>query len=71
VRRREEMNYDDMEQAVRDAENTLRIADAVVSKIAYTIKGRLRRSNTAGWILADIKRELRDFNIHTGTWKDR
>ena len=61
------MTFDEMEMALREARNTMQLADAHAETMARTLIGRLRRVG-ASWILADLKRELRDFNRHTGRW---
>lgn len=61
------MNFDEMHAAVKDAERTLSLADGVITKIARMLIGRLRKVES-GWVLADLKRELRGFNIHTKKW---
>jgi len=61
------MNVSEMRAAVIDARNTLRSTDMIANDLAYLLKGRLRSVNA--WHLETLKRELRDFNIHTGKWK--
>lgn len=61
------MKLTDMENAIEEAETILRRADMTASKMARLLTGRLRKVNT--WILKDLKRELKDFNAHTGEWK--
>ena len=62
------MNYGEMKTAVEDAERTLRFADMAADDMARMLIGRLRKVHTFG-VLADLKRELKGYNIHTGTWK--
>lgn len=62
----------EMEQAIKQAEQTFRAADNNATAMARMLKGRLRKVEV-GWngeVLAALKRELRDYNIHTRTWKD-
>ncbi len=61
--------YDDMRAAVESARATFRAADNAADAMANTLRGRLR--HVSGWQLAQLKRELRDFNIHTGRWKEQ
>ena len=61
------MNIDEMNQAIRDAQNKLEIAEIASTKMAGILRGRLR--NVSPYILKSLKRELRDFNIATGKWK--
>ena len=64
------MTFDEMHQAVKDAEATRARADLHVRKMADLCAGRLRKGNVSAYVLKKLKRELRDFNIHTGYWKD-
>lgn len=52
------------------AQRTIRNADTCTCKLAELMAGRLRSAAVDGSTLAVLKRELRDFNIHTGKWKD-
>lgn len=61
--------FDEMDAAVQDAERTLRVADELATRIARFLVGRLRKVNSQ-WILADLKRELKDFNMQTQKWKN-
>jgi hypothetical protein len=61
------MDIDDMMRAVNDAELTLRRADRTAETRARLLPGRLRNVNR--YTLEKLKRELRDFNAHTGKWK--
>lgn len=60
--------FDEMRAAVYEAEIQLRAVDRMTCDLARLIKGRLRQANS--WDLADLKRELRSFNMVTGRWKD-
>ncbi len=62
--------FDEMRQAVREAEFTLDAADTVASQMASMLVGRMKKVNSA-YTLAQLKRELRAFNIHTGKWRKR
>lgn len=59
--------FDEMRAAVSQAETTLRAADSVADSMARLLRGRLK--SVPGYVLSDLKRELRDFNIHTKEWK--
>lgn len=61
------MSLTDMEQAISAADAELQRADAVASSLARLLRGRLRKVGSA-WLLADLKRELKSFNIHTKSW---
>lgn len=56
-----------MREAVQEARITMMAADRVVSEMAGLLRGRLR--NVYSRTLADLKKELRNFNAHTGEWK--
>lgn len=58
----------DMRIAVDRAKYTLDNADDVASDLARLLQGRLR--HVSPYILKKLKKELRDFNMHTGNWKD-
>jgi len=64
------VTFDDIYEAVSDAKITIERADNVIDKIARLISGRLRSAQVSASALKKLKRELRNFNIHTGTWKD-
>jgi hypothetical protein len=61
------MNYEEWDQGVADAQATLKRADSAADTFARLLKGRLRKVNA--WVLADLKRELKDFNCQRKTWK--
>ncbi len=61
-------SFDLMRQAVAEANQTMRAADDQANAMAGILRGRLR--NCSEWNLKALKRELRDFNIKTGRWKD-
>ena len=58
--------WDEMREAFKEAEIAVKAADAITNDMARMLRGRLRKVD--GWLLADLKRELRDFNIHTSRW---
>lgn len=61
--------FDEMRAAVEEARTTLRAADKMAGSMASLLVGRLRHCDT--WELRQLKRELRDFNMNTGSWRDR
>ena len=63
------MDLWEMRKQISAARNTLDNADRVAESIAYLLEGRLRQVNNS--TLASLKRELKDFNAHTYTWKDQ
>jgi len=62
------MNYREMSDAVEDAQRTMNLVDSMADRFARMLIGRLRKVNSC-WVLAELKRELKDYNIHTGQWK--
>lgn len=65
------MNWSDYAAAFQDAQYTQRLADKNSEAMANMLRNRLRATNISQNILADLKRELRDFNIHTGAWSSK
>lgn len=65
------MNLSEMQSAIREAEETLQNADKIRRQVANLIRGHLRSSGVTTYVLAELKAELRDFNMHTGKWKER
>ena len=63
------MTFNELAEAIEDAEVTMRRADAVTDEIVVILRGRLRQVGNT-WALADLKRELRDFNMQTLEWRD-
>lgn len=59
--------FDTMRTALSEARAALGAADHYARQMAWLLDGRLRQvdANT----LKNLKRQLRDFNIHTGDWK--
>jgi hypothetical protein len=64
------MNYDEMEYAVSQAKQTIAFADVAVRKTASLAAGRLRVAKVTHGDLVALKLELRDYNAHTGKWKE-
>lgn len=72
------MNIDDIEQALKEARQTLAVGDKVLPGAVRLVAGRLRLAHSAepenwkgvGPALAKLKAELRRFNAKTQTWKD-
>ena len=58
-----------LENAVKDAERTIRQADHVVGDVAKMIRGRLRSGNVSAHTLSALKKELRDWDMQTNCWK--
>lgn len=63
------MNWDDFRDAFNKAKQTINIADRHVQDMAGMVAGRLRVSNVSASVLAELKKELANFNMHTKEWK--
>ena len=68
------MNFDDMVEAVRDAQRTQAAADRQVRDIAKLLVGNLRRVGNGGFwdnheTLGALKKELTQYNASTQKWK--
>ncbi len=57
-------------RAINEAKETLRKADERVGIMAGLCAGRLRKSAVSCDTFEQLKRELRDYNIHTVMWKN-
>ena len=66
------MKYQEMADAIRDAEETINQANRQMTSLAKLMKGRLRTVSNS-WqgaeTLKALKRELSQFNASTGEWK--
>jgi hypothetical protein len=62
------MDFDEMCKAVNQAKVQLNLVDSIAGKLASLLVGRLRHVDS-GWVLAQLKTQLRDFNAHTKTWR--
>lgn len=63
------MNFPEARTAISDARNTVDRGDFVIRELADLLRGRLRTARVSGSTLAELKRELRDFNLTTRSWK--
>ena len=60
--------FDMMTEALDEARATMNCADRMANKMAHILRGRLR--NVAPYNLKALKKEIKNFNSHTGEWKD-
>jgi len=60
------MTYDEAIEAINDARRTLNKADELVRNLGNLMPGRLKLMNYS--TLKKLKRELKNFNMHTGQW---
>ncbi len=63
------MTFDEAKRAIDEACRTLRAANSQANEMASILSGRLKSSGVSAYTLDKLKRELRDFNLHTGQWK--
>jgi hypothetical protein len=61
--------FDEMRAAVSEARHTFSAADSVAASMADILRGRLR-NNVPAHTLRALKKELRDFDMHRGRWKE-
>jgi len=61
--------YDTMRDAITEAQTTMRAADSVANDMAMLLQGRLRKVTRYG-LLKKLKKELEQYNAHTGRWKE-
>jgi hypothetical protein len=64
------MNWEQMKEAVKDAEQTIRSCDRMVDSLAEMLIGRLRKVWDTD-TLKQLKHELRDFDSRSGLWRDQ
>jgi len=65
------MTYDDFCSAVDEAETVERRAKAMVERMARICRGRLRASGVSACTLSELKRELRNWDMTRGIWRDK
>ena len=59
--------FDEMRRAINQARAINNAADNAANSIVDLLDGRLRQ--VSPYRLAKIKKQLRDFNMHTKEWK--
>ena len=62
--------FSEIHTAINAAKEQLSAADSVAGILASLLIGRLRMVR-ANWVLSALKRELRDWDMHTCKWKER
>jgi hypothetical protein len=60
----------DLKNAVQRAKNEIYRADQAVEDMAELCAGKLKQCNVRAHVLKKLKRELANFNIHTGRWNE-
>lgn len=63
------LSWNEVRQGIREAEVTIRNAEQNVCFMVSIIIGKLKSSKIPHNYLCKLKRELKDFNMHTGKWK--
>lgn len=63
------MNWSEAESAIRDAREVVKRGDDAVQRLAKLLVRRLRVAEVSPYVLAELKRELQDFNAATKKWK--
>jgi len=64
-----EITYGNISAARRRAEQEIEMADCAIRQAADLIRGRLKVAGVQCWVLEDLKKELKNYNMHTGEWK--
>jgi len=60
----------EVKAAVQRAKNEIYRADQAVEDMAELCAGKLKQCNVSAHVLKKLKRELANFNIHTGRWNE-
>lgn len=60
--------FDEIRHAVQQAKELDRAVASQAGAMATLLVGKLR--HCPNYIVEQLKKELREFNIHTGEWKD-
>jgi len=61
--------FDAIRDALNEHETMKKAVRNNAARMALLLVGNLRDSGITPWVLADLKRELADYNIHTKSWK--
>jgi hypothetical protein len=60
--------FDQMSNAISEAESLMKSVDKATESMAKLMVGRMRKVSC--YRLKKLKRELKDFNMHTCKWKE-
>ena len=63
------MRLHEMRREINEARSTIENAEIVAGQLAGILNGRLR--SIPDHLAANLKRQLQDFNITTGKWKNK
>ena len=61
--------FDLMREAISEAEHTIRAAESKTEWMADILSHNGRLRSVSPSVLRRLKRELANFNMHTGRWK--
>jgi len=64
------LKWYEINEAIEDAKETIRVVDVKVNQMAGIISGKLKICDVDSDILCKLKSELKNFNMHTFKWKD-
>lgn len=64
------MDAGECESLIRETRHTVEDARRLVTELADLCGGQLKKAGVCHQTLEELKRELRNYNIHTGLWKD-
>jgi len=64
------MKWSEMNNAVSEARRTISQADLMIGEMAKMMRGKLRSGRISVYALEDFKKELRNFDMRTHTWKN-
>lgn len=64
-------SIEEVRQAVERAKREIYRADQLVSAMADLCAGKLQSAGVAHGVLAQLKKELANYNIHTGKWSQK
>ena len=64
------MKWEEMNEAVQEAKATINQADRFLNHMANMLRRKLRSGNIGAYNLREFKKELKNYNMITGEWKD-
>jgi len=66
-----EMEFHEAVEAINGAQQTIRNSNYLLRQVASLLRNRLRSAGIGVGDLVELKKELRDFNMTTCTWKTK
>jgi len=63
------MTYEEIKASLTAAQETMNYGEQFTRRGVEMVRGKLRQIGLSRYVLADLKRELQGFNIHTMRWK--